>query len=276
LIQRWLASLAQIPSVDVVWLEGSLAGGRANPASDIDLRMAIADAAYQQLWETDRRPLLEGLGEYLLLEARFVRALTAEGIIVELWAYRTSELPGCAPYEWETLLCRLPGDELPFGQGPHRTAAEVWPDTQELTVDEVRSLMHLFLLLLAQAPSPLYSGELHSARFQLDDVRTELVKLMYRQLRIKYPTRYKHFSEVLRPPFLADLERTYMRAGAAPFDSDAMAEAYIALFEVLGMHLQALSDQAGGGFEPAWYWRLHQQITSKLTTFGSRADQTDD
>ena len=86
LIEQWVGSLAQIPAVDVVWLEGSLVGNRATPRSDIDLRLAIADAAFTQLWETDRAPLLEGLGEHLSLLTSFVRALTADGIIVEAGA----------------------------------------------------------------------------------------------------------------------------------------------------------------------------------------------
>jgi hypothetical protein len=85
--------LAQLPAVEVIWLEGSLVDDRANPWSDVDLRMALADDAYAQLWETDRAPLLEALGEYLLLWNKgFVRAVTAEGIVVELAALKVSEL----------------------------------------------------------------------------------------------------------------------------------------------------------------------------------------
>ena len=98
LIRRWLAELKEIPALDVVWLEGSLADGRGTPYSDIDIRFAIADEEYEQLWpgptqqENDatdpleaRGPtrLLDGLGEYLLLETAFVRALTSDGMLVE-------------------------------------------------------------------------------------------------------------------------------------------------------------------------------------------------
>ena len=127
-------------------------------------------------------------------------------------------------------------------------------------------------LLLAEAPAPVYNGELHSARFQLDDVRTELIKVMYRRLGLSYAKRFKHFSEVLPASFLVDLERTYMRSSVAPLDPAAMAAAYVTLFEVLGSHLQALSDQVGGGFEPAWYWRLHAQIRAKLHMFERATD----
>lgn len=248
-----------------------MARGQANLASDIDLRISLADTAYTELWEADRGPLLRGLGEYLLLENTFVRALTAEGIIVDLWAYRTSELPTLELYEWTTLLWRVPADTPALTRLPPRTPAETWPDERLLTVEDVRNLTNLFLMLLAEAPAPLYNGELHSARFQLDDVRTELVKLMYRQLGLRYAKRFEHFSGILPPAFLTDLERTYMLPGAAPLDPGAMAAAYVALFEVLGEHLQALSDQAGGGFEPRWYWRLHQQTNAKFRAFEREA-----
>src|SRR5258708_5565083 len=93
LVEQWTGALSQIPEVNVIWLEGSLVGDRANPWSDIDLRVGLADAAYHQLWEEDRSPLLQGLGEHLRLwDKGFVRAVTAEGIVVELAARKTSEL----------------------------------------------------------------------------------------------------------------------------------------------------------------------------------------
>lgn len=63
-------------------LEGSLASGRGHPYSDIDIRFAIADEDYAPLSKVERTPLLAGLGEYLLLETAFVRALTADGWLV--------------------------------------------------------------------------------------------------------------------------------------------------------------------------------------------------
>src|SRR5437867_61639 len=99
LVERWVASLAQLPAVEVIWLEGSLVDDRANPWSDIDLRVAVSDVGYVQLWETDRTPLLEALGECrLLINSGFVRALTAEGIIAELLAHKTSEIQGLELY----------------------------------------------------------------------------------------------------------------------------------------------------------------------------------
>ncbi len=264
LIRRWLNTLKQIPELDVVWLEGSLAVGRGNPSSDIDIRFGIADSAYEQLWEVNRTPLLEGLGEYLLLETRFVRALTVDGLIVEASAHKTSQLNTLERYEWEILWNQLPNNQPNFKKLPERSPAETWPMREELTVDVVRYLTNTYLLLLANSPAPLYNGEFHSARFQLDDMRTELIKVMYQRLGLAYAKRYKHFSEIFPAEWLADLDRTYMQSEADPLDRIAMAEAYIHLFDVLGKHLQALSNKAGGGFEPEWYARLHHQVSEKF------------
>jgi hypothetical protein len=52
LVERWVASLARLPAVEVIWLEGSLVDDRANPWSDVDRRIAFADDVYGQFWDT--------------------------------------------------------------------------------------------------------------------------------------------------------------------------------------------------------------------------------
>ena len=231
------------------------------------MRLAIADSAYQQLWETDRTQLLMGLGEHLPLLTSFVRVLTVEGIIVEAGAYRTSELGSLALHEWKVLFSRLPYGEPRFQQLPARSPAELWPEPEPLTAESVRQLTNWFLLKLANDPATLFSGELHSARWVLDDLRTDLLKLMYRRLGLVFAKRYKHLSHVLPAAWIADLERTYVRPGARQLDPIAIATALIELFAVTGKHLQALSDQAGGGFEAHWYQRLYEQVKDELTLF---------
>lgn len=266
-LDRWLPTLQAIPAIDIIWLEGSLAADHANPGSDIDIRFGIADAAYQQLWETDRTPLLIGLGEHLLLQNTFVRALTADGLLVEAWAHKTSELKTLELYEWKILFNRLPAGEPTFHKLPDLSPAETWADDEPLTPEFVQRKTYFLLQLMATTAAPFYSGELHSARFQLDDMRTELIKLMYRRIGIYFAKRYKHFSEILPVAWLNDVARTHTRAGADPFDIRAMAAASIEMFAVFGQHLQALSEQAGGGFESTWYWRLYEQTTKELKQF---------
>jgi hypothetical protein len=88
--------------------------------------------------------------------------------------------------------------------------------------------------------------------------------LFYRRVGIYYAKRYKHFSDVLPPDHLADLAYTYQTGSTTPLDPAALAGALLRVCEMTGKHLQALSDQAGGGFEPEWYWRLHAQTAEKL------------
>ncbi len=266
-LQRWVASLAEIPSIDAVWLEGSLVTDRANPGADIDLRVAIADAAYDELWERDRSPLLIGLGEYLLLGTGFIRALTEDGLIVEAAPCRTTELAGLALYEWEILFSRLPTGEPAVKKLPPSSPPSTWPAREPLSVAEVCHLTNMALVVMATAPATLYTDEVHSARFILDDLRTELIRIMYRRIGLVYAKRFKHLSTVLPAAFLNDLAGTHLPAGAAPFDKHAIATALTTTFDVLGQHLQALSDQAGGGFESAWYGRLYQQSRAELSAF---------
>jgi hypothetical protein len=271
LLERWLASLHQLPALDVVWLEGSLAAGdlrlRANAASDIDIRFAIADADYPQLWQEDRTPLLAGLGEYLLLETTFVRALTTDGIIVEAWAYRTSELAGLAPYEWKILLNRLPAGEPGFLPCPPQSQPETWPDPELLTPDLVRRMTNLALHIMPETPALFYCREPHSIQFTIDFMRIELVKVMYRRLGMRYGKRLKHLSEILPAEWQADLARTHLQAQVHQSQTHVWALTLLALYDVFAKHLQALSEQAGGGFEPVWYARLNQQVAAELRQF---------
>jgi hypothetical protein len=271
LLDRWLATLQQIPAVDIIWLEGSLAADRANPGSDIDIRFGIADAAYQQLWETDRTPLLVGLGEHLLLENTFVRALMADGVIVEAWAYKTSELNALELYEWKILFSRLPDGEPTFRKLPARSPAETWPDTEPLTSALVWYRTTFALLIMAEVPALFYCQEWHSVQYTLDMVRLDLLQVLYLRLGMRYGKRAKHFSELFPQAWLDDLEQTYVRAGENPLDVNVLVKTLVDEFAVLGKHLQALSDQAGGGFEADWYWRLYDQMTTELSQFQTSA-----
>ncbi len=100
ILAQWILTLAQTSVVQVVWLEGSLVDGRGDPGSDIDIRVGITDDAFVRLWEEDRTGLLTGLGEHLLLHnEEYVRALTQDGVLVELDAYRVSALNDLALHE---------------------------------------------------------------------------------------------------------------------------------------------------------------------------------
>jgi hypothetical protein len=274
LVERWVASLARLPAVEVIWLEGSLVDDRANPWSDVDLRIALADDVYAQLWETDRTPLLEGLGEYLRLWNKgFVRAVTAEGIVVELAARKVSELFSQELYEWRILLNRLPGGPPQFKQLPKSSAAESWPGSP-VSIEDVSQRTRLMLHYMTNAPQDFYSGEVCAAAYTLDCLRHELFEVMYQRLGIRFGKRNKELSRIFPAEFIADLKSTYTETGQSALDRAAIAAAQIRTLSALGKHLEALSDQVGGGFEPEWYPRLLARMKRDLSRLvGGEAGQ---
>lgn len=268
LLDRWMKSLIKLPEIDLIWLEGSLVDERrANPVSDIDIRFGISDDAHEQLWKKDPTPLLEGMGEYLPLEWHW-RFLTAtEGLIVEIMAFKTSQLEGKELFEWEILFSRLPEGQPQFKKLPEKSAAELWPNRDEYTVERIRRLTRTYLLVLAHTPASFYNGELHSVCLALDWIRMQILELMYRRIGVSFGKRSKHLSEVLPEEFLTDLDQTHIEADQSSRDFGALAGALMRSFKVLGKHIQALSGQAGGGFEPEWYYRLYAQTEEELRPF---------
>ncbi|MCB0097354.1 MAG: hypothetical protein KDE50_00365 [Caldilineaceae bacterium] len=269
-LERWLPSLERIAEIEVVWLEGSLVTpARVNPGSDIDIRLGIADAAFESLWVNDRTTVLAGLGETLhLFGTDWARLLTAaEGMIVEIAARPTSQLDGLALYEWKFLLNRLPAGHPTFQQLPALPPAETWPEREELTHAKIWQLTEINMTTMANCPAPFYNGEFQSAKFALDEMRSGLIRLLYRRIGLSFAKRFKHFSEILPSAYQADLAYTYLAAGADPLEPAALAAATLRTFEMYGKHLQALSAEHDGPFKPDWYWRLFAQTKEKLAPF---------
>lgn len=257
-LARWLPTLAALPAVDVVWLEGSLVDGRGDPGSDIDIRLGVADTAFAALWDTDRMPLLTGLGEHLLLHNEdYVRALTADGVLVELLAYRTSTLNDLALHEWEFRFNRLPNGPPTFQQLPAQTAAEAWPGAPP-TEHDVRWRSYVALHLMATAaPSAFHQQEWLSGGYLLDFLRNQLIQTMYQRIGLRFSKRVKHLNSILPADFQTDLARTYTQAGEAGLAPDALAAAILRTLQALRTHLQALHDQVGGGFDAVWFDRMY-------------------
>lgn len=219
------------------------------------------------MWETDRTPLLEGLGEHLLLiNGGFIRALTAEGIVAELLVLKSSEIQDLELYEWKFLFNRRPHGPPEFRKLPRRSTAETWPGPP-VSIEDVGSRTELCLYLMAIAPSDFYRSELCAAAWTLEILRAELRQLMYQRLGIRFSKRAKELNAIFPPEFIEDLKGTYTEAGEAALDLAAIAAAQIRTFAVLGKHLQALSDQVGGGFEPEWFDRLFRKVQADLNQF---------
>ncbi len=276
LIRRWLADLKEIPAVDVVWLEGSLVDGRGNPYSDIDIRFAIADEEYEQLWTRPTRfavdasspdlaqgpsTLLAGLGNYLLLETAFVRALTADGLLVEAGAIPTSQTDGLELYEWEILFSRLPQGAPAFRQAPNLPPAQAWPETEPLTPAYVWQRTKFLLLMMLHTPAVFHIKELHSVLYTLDLARGDLLKLMWRRSGLRKGKRAKHMSEIFPADWLTALNDTYPRK---PTVLSSLVAPLVRIYELQAEHLQALADEAGGGFPFTWYERHYTWLRREL------------
>ena len=276
LIRRWLADLREIPAVDVVWLEGSLADGRGNPYSDIDIRFAIADEEYEQLWtkpiqrafdasspESAQGPstLLAGLGNYLLLETAFVRALTADGLLVEAGAIFTSQTDSLELYEWEILFSRLPQGAPAFRQAHYLPPAQAWPETEPLTSAYVWQRTKFLLLMLLHTPAVFHLKELHSVLYTLDLARGDLLKLMWRRSGLRMGKRAKHMSEIFPANWLTSITDTYPRK---PTVLSSLVAPLVRIYELQAEHLRALADEVGGGFPVTWYERHYTWLRREL------------
>lgn len=276
LIRCWLADLKKIPELDLVWLEGSLADGRGSPYSDIDIRFAIADQSYEQLWQrplqiaqeasnplTARGPLklLAGLGDYLLLESTFVRALTSDGLLVEAGAIPTSQADKQELFEWEILFSRLPGGSPAFHQAPILPAAEVWPDEEPLTPASVWTRAKFLLLMMLHTPAVFHNEELHSALSALDLARNDLLKLMWRRAGLSFGKRAKHMSEIFPASWLTALNSTYPEN---PTVLPTLAAPLLRIYVLQAEHLRELAGSAGGGFPVKWFERQFEWLTREL------------
>lgn len=267
IINHWLTALQALPAIDAIWLEGSLASGRGNAGSDIDLRLAIADGAYEQLWAHDRTPILAGLGEHVVVETKIIRAITIDAVTVEVGAIKTSEVNGQERYEWEILFSRLPAGQPHFVKTAEQSAAQAWAAWDELTPELVQGYFNIYMTTMAQVPAIFHSGEWYSAIWQLDRMRNELIKLMYRRLDRGYSTRYKHFSEFMPPEWCEQFLETYVEGDPARLQPAALARGYIRLLALWSEHLHVLGEKAGGGFDGQWFEQIRQQVTSELEQF---------
>ena len=276
LIHRWLTDLKKIPALDLVWLEGSLADGRGSPYSDIDIRFAIADDEFELLWQRPmqeanaasdplkaRGPtaLLAGLGDYLLLETTFVRALTSDGLLVEAGAVPTSQAGGKALFEWEILFSRLPDGAPAFRKSPMLPAHKVWPEREPLTPASVWQRTKFLHLMMLHTPAVFHNEELQSVLISLDLARNDLLKLMWRRAGLSFGKRAKHMSEIFPPSWLTALNHTYP---TDPTVLPTLAAPLLRIYALQAEHLRELSAAAGGGFPVNWFERQFAWLTREL------------
>ena len=98
-----LAALTRLaeadPRVEALWLQGSLATGKADPFSDVDAYLAVEDASFDEVW-AGRGALLAQIGGALAWSDATTPGLTAVhalmlgGARLDLFFEKASASPG--------------------------------------------------------------------------------------------------------------------------------------------------------------------------------------
>ena len=210
IVNSWLPSLRQHRHVWTIWLEGSLARGDAHAFSDIDIRIAFDYLGLGQFRHGDRS-ILNGLGIYHISinAGDFLRLLTEDGYVIDLEVHSADHLPRVPTGECKTLFSYDP-DGLFVNRDPWSVAD--FP-ANPVTREELQRQIIDFSVVFASIPSMVIHGEWESFRFQLDLMRIELVKLIYRAQGVQYAKEYKHFGRWMDRTKLAELALTYPDGG---------------------------------------------------------------
>lgn len=259
IVSRLTSAWQDDDRVGLAWIEGSLAEGRGNPASDIDIRVVVAN-------QGDYLKLLDSIAPYHISvmdnqthsvgEIEFIRVITADGIVIDFDIYDSVS-------EIRVPRHKVIVNELDIGhlrETQPLPPNELWPadpmpDLKKMTVD--------LCVVMASVPTMFYNNNPESAMFQLDLVRAEVVKMMYRLAGVKHFSRYKYFRELFHENWLEKLSLTYPTS-AQPH---AIARSYVYTYRILGEFLELLSNKSGGGFIADFYWRVYGKMCKDLEGF---------
>lgn len=271
LLDIWIKALTDIPQIKLIWIEGSMVNvERENPGSDIDIRFAIEDEAFDELWDSNRHLVFEALGDVLPL-APF-RIVTEGGILIEFDACKVSELENKSLYEWEVLLDRLPEGQLNFIKET-TVGPEAWPHPQEIRIEAIRDLTADVLRRLTTASTPFFYTTAHSALFELQLLRHKVMYVLYWRSGMKPFMRAKHLNEVLTPEFFADYEYIQFRDNEHSLQHSAVAKATLRTYETLEKHCKALYQHMNclDEYPKKWFTLLNRQLHTELQPFVNEA-----
>jgi len=265
LLDFWLPHLREFREIDLIWIEGSLVEPeRENPGSDIDIRFAIKDEAYDELWDSNRHKIFESLGDcYPLAPFRIV---TEVGVLIEFDAYRTSEVLNLELYEWEFLLNRLP-DGQPNFRSSLTTGSSKWPYPQETNEQFVLVHTQEVLRTLSIAATPFYKPTSHAALFALDLLKMNLAHFLYWRAGVKPFRRFKHIHSIFTPELLADYEYVQFKGGEYSLDLGVIARATLKTFEMLIKYLKEMHKDIDKEFPERWLNILYKKLEVELEPF---------
>lgn len=267
-IDALVGQLQQHPAVELIWLEGSLALGKGNPCSDVDLWVAVRGEHFQYTFSKDLFPkVLEG---FLITHgqerySKFIRAISPEGVVVEMETIAITSLK--TPPEAETLYDKkftqgLVGN-LEIRTSGRKPPAEAYPDPVPLTADWVRRQFRGHIENLAELPALFHDDEWESVLFFLDLACVELAKLYYKGHGVRYAKRYKHLSEVWN-----EVERkVFGFSHVRETRHGDVLECLLTVYRAIGDQLKRLSDKAGGGFDAEWWERITRQVEQGMRQF---------
>ena len=267
LLDYWLPFLTEMQEIELVWLEGSMVNAeRENPGSDIDIRFAIADTCYDELWGLNGEKIFAPLGEVLPLERNSF--ITEQGILIEFSAHKTSEVIGKKVFEWEFLINRLPKGQPGFISPPGWLAHEKWPYNDKVTLsDFIDSTTKLLMRRLSVASTPFYYEEAHSAQRSLDALKLSLLNVQYYRHGVRPYMRANHLQQIFTPEALAQYEYIQFQKNENSFDHSAIAKATLRTFDVLIKNLKEMYEQAGIEAPDKWIQVLYQKTEEELQKF---------
>lgn len=252
---RAVKNLMALQGVVAIWYVGSLARGDVVPGSDIDIHVAFDLASYVKLWTNreNRQAIVDCFAPCAVsVNSDFLRVLTAEGIVVDCGVHAAADVEKLTCTELKVVYHSL---VVPLPQLVEADMEVQYPATP-MTAEQLRQIEIDLLVVLAAVPSMFYRHEWDSARFQLDLLRVELIKLMYQTNHLRYACRYKHFSDFLPRETLA---YTY-----ADPHRRTLAQAYSHLVELLHAHMHDMP-----GYDGALFSTVSANIAEQLRPFWS-------
>lgn len=265
LLDSWIAFLSKFEEIELIWIEGSLIDPeRENPGSDIDIRFAIRDDAFEDLWDSNRYKIFDFFEETLQI-APF-RFLTDEGILIEYDAFLSSEVNELKLFEWEILLNRLETGQPKF-QRDSTTGAAKWPYPQQTNEKFVTIHTQEVMRTLSIASTPFFRATPHAALFSLDLLKMNLAHFLYWRAGIKPFRRFKHLQQIFTAEILADFEYVQFKPGENALDYCSIAKATLRTFEMLIKYVEIMHQEVDIDFPEKWMNLLFKKLASELQPF---------
>jgi predicted nucleotidyltransferase len=254
-MQRFVAAAETDERIVAMLLLGSRAAGTADEFSDLDLGVVTTDAARDAVIG-DRERLVRAIGEALFLEdfgnPANVHAILADGLVLELLIFGTSELLIEEPYR--ILLDKA--ELVPGGQVRDARQSEAAP-----SAEEVRRLVYGFWHDVEHVATALGRGQPLWAHGGLEQLRGTCLKLA--RLRAGAPREDDEPYWKVDGDLPAHLAAA-LRATIVPAEPEPMRDAALALVRLY----QSLAEPMAAEYGFDYPRDLNRLVTERLSTAG--------